>query len=52
MGPSAPARVTHPGNQITLSDTLTNRNEKLIAVRITRFVTVRMLDFDHQSISA
>ena len=52
MGPGATARITHPGNHITLSDTLTNSNKKFMAVRITRLVTVRMLNFNHQPISA
>ena len=51
VGTGAATCITHPGNQITLSDSVTNANKNLIAVRITRPVSIRVLNFNHQSIS-
>ncbi len=51
MGPCTAACVSHPCNQITPTDSLTDSNKSFIAMRITRLVAIGVLNFNHQSIS-
>ena len=52
MWPGAAAAIAHPGNQITLTDAVTDPDKNLAAMRVSSFVAIRMLNFNHQPVSA